>query len=228
MQWPNIDSHFGRSQLTPAEYKRQANRQFHGCFGPTANPMLFNGFAEVHIGPKTFIGRGECRYVKSDFPERGINAGHCFLDLSAPDDQYVGGLLTTNSITSRKTVGLDTDPPGYTQASIACIPADLCRAQRPRVRIQEQNEQCRFLPLGSLTQPAAVSGGSARRPLPQSRAEWLRATTCNSLCSPLHDHPFELAALGLAVVGCLLLFDFTLIKVVSRVSWIRGEPMGTP
>ena len=94
---------------------------FHGCFGRTANPMVFNGFAEVHIGLKTFIGRGECRYVKSDFPERGINAGHCFLDLSAPDDQYVGGLLTTNSITSRKTVGLDTDPPGYTQTSIATI-----------------------------------------------------------------------------------------------------------
>jgi hypothetical protein len=36
-------------------------------------------------------GSGECRYVKSDFPERGINAGHCFLDL-ASDDQYVGGL----------------------------------------------------------------------------------------------------------------------------------------
>src|SRR5215831_41955 len=78
---------------------------FHGCFGPTANPMSFNAFAEVRIGLKTFIGRGECRYLRSDFPERGINAGHCFLDLSAPDDQYVGGLLTTNSITSRKAVG---------------------------------------------------------------------------------------------------------------------------
>jgi hypothetical protein len=103
---------------------------FHGCFGPTANPMVFNGFAEVRIGSKSFIGKGECRYVKSDFPERGINAGHCFLDLSDPDAQYVGGLLTTNSITSLKDVGLETDPPGYTQASIATIRVWKKRFQR--------------------------------------------------------------------------------------------------
>jgi hypothetical protein len=94
---------------------------FHGCFAPTANPIVFNGFAEVRIGSKTFIGRGECRKIKADLPERGMNAAHCFLDLSPPDDQYMGGLLTTNSITSRKAVGLDTDPPRYTQASIATI-----------------------------------------------------------------------------------------------------------
>ena len=94
---------------------------FHGCFGATANSMIFNAFAEVRIGSMTFTGKGECRYVKSDFPERGLREAHCFLDLSAPDDQYVGGLLTTNSIGSMKDVGLETDPPGYTQASIGTI-----------------------------------------------------------------------------------------------------------
>jgi hypothetical protein len=92
---------------------------FHGCFRPAADPTIIKAFAELRMGSKTLTGMGECRYVKSDFPERGMNAGHCFLDLSAPDDQYVGGLLTTNSITSLKGIGLDTDPPGYTQASIA-------------------------------------------------------------------------------------------------------------
>jgi hypothetical protein len=94
---------------------------FHGCFGRTANSTTFNAFAELRIGSKTLTGIGECHRVKSDFPERGITEGHCFLDLSAPNDQYVGGLLTTNSITSLKGIGLDTDPPGYTQASIATV-----------------------------------------------------------------------------------------------------------
>jgi hypothetical protein len=94
---------------------------FHGCFGPTPNPMIFKVFAEVRIGSTTVTGKGECGYGKPDFPERGLKEAHCFLDLSPPDDRYVGGLLTTNSITSLQNVGLETDPPGYTQASIATI-----------------------------------------------------------------------------------------------------------
>lgn len=104
---------------------------FHGCFGRTANPTIFKAFAELRIGSsKTFRGTGECRQVKSDFPEQGINVAHCFLDLSAPDYQYVGGLLTTNSITSLNEVGLETDPPGYTQSSIATIRVWKKRVQR--------------------------------------------------------------------------------------------------
>jgi len=101
-----------------------------GCFGRTANPMIINAYLEFLIGSKAFTGIGECRFVKSDFPERGINEGHCFLDMSAPDDQYVGGLATTNSITSLKDVGLDTDPPGYTQASIVTLRVWKKRSQR--------------------------------------------------------------------------------------------------
>jgi len=33
----------------------------------------------------------------------------------------IGGLLTTNTITSSAAFGGDTDPPGYTQASIATL-----------------------------------------------------------------------------------------------------------
>jgi hypothetical protein len=82
----------------------------HGCFGPTAGGIR-KIYGELMIGSKTFKGTGECRQ-KSDFPERGINEFHCSVDLSAPDDQYVGGLLTTSSISSRKDAGLETDPPG--------------------------------------------------------------------------------------------------------------------
>jgi hypothetical protein len=91
----------------------------HGCFGPTAGGIR-KIYGELIIGSKTFKGTGECRQ-KSDFPERGINEFHCSADLSSPDDQYVGGLLTTSSISSLKDAGLETDPPGYTQSSIATI-----------------------------------------------------------------------------------------------------------
>ena len=91
----------------------------HGCFGPTAGGIR-KIYGELIIGSKTFKGTGECRQ-KSDFPERGINEFHCSADLSSPDDQYVGGLLTTSSIASLKEMGPETDPPGYTQSSIATI-----------------------------------------------------------------------------------------------------------
>ena len=91
----------------------------HGCFGPTIGGIR-KIYAELTIGSKTFIATGECRQ-KSDFPERGINEFHCSADLSSSDDQYVGGLLTTSSIASLKEMGPETDPPGYTQSSIATI-----------------------------------------------------------------------------------------------------------
>jgi hypothetical protein len=34
---------------------------------------------------------------------------------------YLGGLLTTNTMTSQAALGGDTNPPGYTQASIATL-----------------------------------------------------------------------------------------------------------
>jgi hypothetical protein len=88
----------------------------HGCFGPTVSGVR-KVYAELMIGSKTFIANGECRQT-------------CSGDLSASDDQYVGGLLTTSSISSLRDVGLETDPPGYTQSSIATIRVWKKRAQR--------------------------------------------------------------------------------------------------
>jgi hypothetical protein len=100
----------------------------HGCYGPTVNGIR-KVYAELMIGSKTFMATGECRQ-KSDFPERGINEFHCSADLSTPDDQYVGGLMTTSSISSLKDVGLETDPLGYTQSSIAIFRIWKKRSQR--------------------------------------------------------------------------------------------------
>jgi hypothetical protein len=93
----------------------------HACFGPVQNTGIYNWYAEGALGSTAFKGNGECHRRKEDFPERGLRTANCFLDLSGLPSEYVGGLLTTNSMTSLKNQGMETDPPGYTQVSIATI-----------------------------------------------------------------------------------------------------------
>ena len=69
----------------------------------------------------SLVGRGQCRTTKRDFPETGFTLFACQLDLTGLPAEYVGGQLTTNTLQSRTTLGADTDPPGYTQPSIATI-----------------------------------------------------------------------------------------------------------
>jgi hypothetical protein len=92
----------------------------HLCMGPTSDPKILNFHGEGLLGSMPFSGLGECR-LRRDLPERGLNAYNCFLDLSGLPSQFVGGLLTTNSMTSLNRLGMETKPPGYTQSSIATI-----------------------------------------------------------------------------------------------------------
>ena len=91
------------------------------CFGPTEDPALFNFYAEGTLGDVSFQGKGECRTPKRDYPELGVNIHRCFLEIANLPPAYVGGQLTTNSVTSKQSVGLMSDPPGYVQPSIATI-----------------------------------------------------------------------------------------------------------
>jgi len=93
----------------------------HDCFGPTANPAIFDFYGDILLGSTAFKGFGKCQSAKSDFPERGLRVFQCFLDLAGLPGEYVGGLLTTNTISSLKALGTETEPGGYTQASIATI-----------------------------------------------------------------------------------------------------------
>jgi hypothetical protein len=95
--------------------------ELRACFGPTSERALQNFYAEIKLGSIAFRGHGECLAVKLDFPQPGLFPVRCQLILSGLPAPYVGGLLTTNTITSRAAYGGDTDPPGYTQASIATI-----------------------------------------------------------------------------------------------------------
>lgn len=103
------------------ETKEKRVAQLRGCFGATGEPPRQNFYAEVQLGGIVFRGRGECLALRIDFPAAGLFPVRCQLVLDGLPPPYAGGLLTTNTMTSRAAFGGDTDPPGYTQASIATI-----------------------------------------------------------------------------------------------------------
>jgi hypothetical protein len=95
--------------------------ELRGCFGATGEPPRQNFYAEITLGSLSFRGNGECLALKINFPAAGLFPVRCQLVLSGLPAPYVGGLLTTNTMTSQAAFGGDTNPPGYTQASIATI-----------------------------------------------------------------------------------------------------------
>ena len=95
--------------------------ELRGCFGATTEAARQNFYAEIEIAGMSFRGRGECLALMTDFPEQGLFPVRCQLILSGLPAPFVGGLLTTNTVTSGARFGGETQPPGYTQASIATI-----------------------------------------------------------------------------------------------------------
>ena len=103
------------------EAKEMRVAELRACFGATSERARQNFYAEIKLGSMSFRGNGECLALRTDFPETGLFPVRCQLVLSGLPPAYVGGLLTTNTMTSQVALGGDTDPPGYTQASIATI-----------------------------------------------------------------------------------------------------------
>lgn len=95
--------------------------ELHACFGATPERTRQAFYAEGRVGDVPFRGRGECVAVMSDFPQPGLFPVACRLVLSHLPAPFVGGLLTTNTIVSNAAFGGATEPPGYTQASIATV-----------------------------------------------------------------------------------------------------------
>lgn len=95
--------------------------ELRACFAQTAEPRLVAFYAEARIGGLPVVGQGQCVLMRPDFPEPGISPAHCYLELRGLPAPYVAGLLTTNSINSRRAIGDTSDPAGYVQPSIATI-----------------------------------------------------------------------------------------------------------
>lgn len=92
----------------------------HACFGPVSSTNLYNFYADGVLNAVSFSGRGECVIAQRDYPEAGLMVHRCFLQLGQLPEPFVGGQLTTNTIVSRALSGVS-DPPGYTQPSIATV-----------------------------------------------------------------------------------------------------------
>ena len=91
------------------------------CFGPTSDPSTLHFYAEGSIGAMTYTGAGDCRALRTDVPEKGIILLRCTLHLRNLPPPYVGGVLVSNTLSSKAALGADTDPPGYAQSSIATV-----------------------------------------------------------------------------------------------------------
>jgi hypothetical protein len=115
----SLQSRLEDGKVVDAKGSRVA--ELRACFGSTNERARQNFYAEVKLGSISFRGNGECVAARIDFPETGLFPVRCQLILSGLPAPYVGGLLTTNTMTSKAAFGGDTDPPGYTQASIATI-----------------------------------------------------------------------------------------------------------
>ncbi len=94
--------------------------RLHACLG-SQDKSVYGFYVEGALGSVTFTGRGECRTIKPDYPEAGMRETGCFLQLTDLPAGYVGGYLTTSTLGSRAALGDRSDPPGYTQNSIATI-----------------------------------------------------------------------------------------------------------
>lgn len=91
------------------------------CFGRTADPAVFELYGDLVVNGIAGKAFGKCTNQRSDFPETGVRLFACafaLFDLPAP---YVGGQLTTNSVSTADLFGTRSNPPGYTQVSIATI-----------------------------------------------------------------------------------------------------------
>lgn len=94
----------------------------HTCIGPTPNPAVTEFYIDTTLQGHTFRGLGECQVVAPDFPEKGLAPVRCSIRLTDVPDGYVGGLVTSNTMFSAtKPLGVDTDPPGYMQSSVAVL-----------------------------------------------------------------------------------------------------------
>jgi len=94
----------------------------HVCLGPTAaGPAVLNFWTDGTLTGVSFHAIGTCTEQFRDFPEVGLRMFNCYQDLTNLSGGYIGGTLTTNTISSLQLFGEESNPPGYTQASIATV-----------------------------------------------------------------------------------------------------------
>ena len=100
--------------------KQNKGGEGRACIALTTDPRTLNFYAEANVSGISFKGKGQCAVMQPDFPEQGVTAATCYLELRDLPAGYIGGMLTSNTVATRA-LGVSTDPPGYVQPSIATI-----------------------------------------------------------------------------------------------------------
>jgi len=101
--------------------RRRRTGDLHVCLGPTAEPTVLNFWTDGTLTGVAFHAIGTCTEKLTNYPEVGLRTFNCYQDLTNLSGGYIGGTLTTNTISSLQLFGEESNPPGYTQASIATV-----------------------------------------------------------------------------------------------------------
>ena len=102
-----------------ADSKTSKVGEIRTCTAATIDPKVVNFYAEGKLAELPFTGNGDCHLVRADYPETGIAAVRCYLNLRGLPSEFQGGLATSNTLISEAVLGGETDPAGYLQTSIA-------------------------------------------------------------------------------------------------------------
>lgn len=115
----SVTTHAGDGRV--AENEVNTVGSIRACFGKTADPTVLELYGDAVINGIAAKAFGKCYTTKKNFPEAGINLFGCMFELFDLPAPYVGGQLTTNSLSSPKLFGTASEPQGYTQVSIATV-----------------------------------------------------------------------------------------------------------
>ncbi|MFO1270789.1 MAG: hypothetical protein U1F50_03750 [Rubrivivax sp.] len=91
------------------------------CLASTADRRVLAFHGEGTVTGEEVSGHGDCRVLQADQPAKGLFVLACQLVLKPASAVYTGGQLTSNTLNSPATFGMASDPPGYTQVSIATV-----------------------------------------------------------------------------------------------------------
>lgn len=114
--WSSVQTGANDGRLLNSAVK--AIGDIRACFGSTPDPTFSNTYSEGTIADILFKGIDRCPY-QAHSPEKGINQARCFQALSGLRNNYVGGVLLNNGITSQINNGSTSGPPGYLQSGLA-------------------------------------------------------------------------------------------------------------
>lgn len=119
LDFHSIDTAADSARIVNAS--RQRVGAIRTCLAAAGQPGHYEFFIQGSVGGVSIGGTGECTVLRADTPAPGIASVRCTVPLRSLSPPFTGGVLVSNTLSSRALLSGETDPPGYLQASIATI-----------------------------------------------------------------------------------------------------------